>query len=812
MPAHGLAVTRPATLAQLWLDSRLPGGAIPTYERVVLGRLGRLADCCALISTDAGKAHSVIWAGPDLAEWLQAGRPDPRVADLSYETREPIENLVKAALRTGEPAFARSHRIADGVVMSHSLTGVPLARERTDERIVLLHLDSEAERTELARALFGATELGVLALTSLRDAAGVVVDFKIVALNDGAARMFGRPADSLQWRRLGEVIPERSGLDPVRRLADAMSVSEKATFEMSYPRLDGTVLHLKVEAGAMGDLVALTVTDVGDIKQREASFRLLFDHNPMPMWLTEPETGAFAAVNEAALDHFGHDRATLLSLRLADVSVGEAGSVHGDAALRRQRRADGSLIEVTLFERAMVFEGRAVQLGAAVDVTESRRNAARIAHMAHHDALTGLPNRVRFSERLTEAVDRHRRGHGSFFLLCLDLDKFKIINDTLGHPVGDALLCEAAARLGGCFREEDCVARLGGDEFAVLVARPARPELIRTLAERIIGEMGRCFSINGHDCHIGTSIGVACMGQDGVDPDTLLRNADLALYRAKSMGGNTFSCFKPEMDAWVQARRKRENDLREALARGEFALAYQPQIDSATNRICGFEALLRWNHPVEGLVPPTDFIPLAEETGLINPIGAWVLRQACAEAAGWPGALRIAVNLSPIQFRNRDLVGSVQSALRASGLPPAQLELEITEGVLLADNEANLATLHELRALGVRIAMDDFGTGYSSLSYLRAFPFDKIKIDRSFVSQVGESLHCTAIVRAVTGLAASLGIVTTAEGVETAAQLAHLRAEGCNEVQGFLFSRPVGAPQVRDLLARLEQETVATAA
>nr|WP_306424687.1 EAL domain-containing protein [Methylobacterium persicinum] len=764
------------------------------------------------MNTRADRAETIIWAGPDFGEWLQDGRAGLSVADLPDETREPIETIVNAALGTGEPAVAHSHRMADGIVISDRLTGVPLARERSHERVVLLHLDPQAERTELARALFGATELGMMALARLRDAAGLVTDFKIVALNDGAARMFRQPAASLQWRRLGEVIPARPGIDPVRRLAEALAASDRATYEMSYTRSDSMVLHLKVEAGAMGDLVALTVTDVGDIKQREASFRLLFDHNPMPMWLVNPESGRFAAVNEAALDHFGHERDTLLSLRLADVSVPEAGSIREDAALRRQRRSDGSLIEVNLFERAMVFEGRAVQLGAAVDVTESRRSAARIAHMAHHDALTGLPNRLRFAERLTEALDRHRRGHGSFFLLCLDLDKFKIINDTLGHPVGDALLCEAATRLGGCFREEDCVARLGGDEFAVLVARPARHELIHALADRIIGEMGRCFSISGHDCHIGTSIGVACMGQDGEDPDTLLRNADLALYRAKSMGGNTFSCFKPEMDAWVQARRKRENDLREALVRGEFALAYQPQIDSATDKICGFEALLRWHHPADGLVPPTDFIPLAEETGLINPIGAWVLRQACNEAAGWPGALRIAVNLSPIQFRTRDLVGSVQSALMASGLPPERLELEITEGVLLADNEANLATLHELRALGVRIAMDDFGTGYSSLSYLRSFPFDKIKIDRSFVSQVGESLHCTAIVRAVTGLAASLGIVTTAEGVETAAQLAHLRAEGCNEVQGFLFSRPVEASQVLELLSQAESQPLPTAA
>jgi len=374
MATHNSPIARPGTLVQHWLDSRRPGLPLPSYERVVLGRLGRLADRCALVNTRADRAETIIWAGPDFGEWLQDGRAGLSVADLPDETREPIETIVNAALGTGEPAVAHSHRMADGIVISDRLTGVPLARERSHERVVLLHLDPQAERTELARALFGATELGMMALARLRDAAGLVTDFKIVALNDGAARMFRQPAASLQWRRLGEVIPARPGIDPVRRLAEALAASDRATYEMSYTRSDSMVLHLKVEAGAMGDLVALTVTDVGDIKQREASFRLLFDHNPMPMWLVNPESGRFAAVNEAALDHFGHERDTLLSLRLADVSVPEAGSIREDAALRRQRRSDGSLIEVNLFERAMVFEGRAVQLGAAVDVTESRRS------------------------------------------------------------------------------------------------------------------------------------------------------------------------------------------------------------------------------------------------------------------------------------------------------------------------------------------------------------------------------------------------------------------------------------------------------
>jgi diguanylate cyclase (GGDEF)-like protein/PAS domain S-box-containing protein len=812
MSVRNLSIRRPATLVQRWHDGRRHGGYLPTYESVVLGRLGRLADCCALVATSECHAPTIAWTGPNFAEWLENGRSDISLRQLPDETREPLEGIVTAALRTAEPALARSHRVVDGVVISHHLTGVPLVREANGERVVLLHVEPQGERTELARAVFGASKLGMLAIAALKDEGDAIFDFKIVALNDGAARMLGQSAAELQWRRLSEIVPKRSGHDPVRGLVEALSRSDQTTYELSYPRSDGTLLHLKVEAGAVGDLVALTIADVGDIKEREASFRLLFDHNPMPMWLSDPETGRFAAINEAAIAHFGHERDVLLSLSLKDVSVPGPATADGEAVVRRQRRADGGVIDVTLFERALTFEGRSVRLGAAVDITESRRNAARIAHMAHHDALTGLPNRTRFADRLAEAIGRQKRGAGSFVLLCLDLDKFKIVNDTLGHPVGDALLCEAGARLAQCVREEDCVARLGGDEFAVLVATSALPDAIRSLCDRIIGEMGRCFSVAGHNCHVGTSIGVACLGQDGDDTDTLLRNADLALYRAKATGGNSFCCFKPEMDAWVQARRKRENDLREALVRGEFALVYQPQLSSVTGRICGFEALLRWHHPIEGLVSPAEFIPLAEETGLINPIGTWVLREACSEAAGWPGALRIAVNLSPIQFRNRDLVGSVRDALKSSGLAPERLELEITEGVLLADNEANLSTLHELRALGVRIAMDDFGTGYSSLSYLRSFPFDKIKIDRSFVSQVGESLHCTAIVRAVTGLAASLGIITTAEGVETAAQLAHLKAEGCHEVQGFLFSKPIRAAEVTDLLNDLRRENTHFAA
>jgi len=346
----------------------------------------------------------------------------------------------------------------------------------------------------------------------------------------------------------------------------------------------------------------------------------------------------------------------------------------------------------------------------------------------------------------------------------------------------------------------DTIARLGGDEFAVLqVASGAREA--GELARRLVAAIGEPFEVEGHQLNVGTSIGIALSPQDSDDPDGLLRNADLALYRAKADGRGTHRFFEPAMNDRAQARRALELDLREALGRGEIELHYQPQVGLASGRIAGFEALARWRHPTRGMVSPADFIPLAEEIGLIAPIGEWVLRQACAQAATWPGEVKVAVNLSPAQFRSANLVGVVVGALAASGLPARRLELEITETVLLERSEANVATLHRLRALGVRVALDDFGTGYSSLGYLRSFPFDKIKIDRSFVKELTESSDCLAIVRAVAGLGASLGICTTAEGVETQEQLERVRAEGCTEAQGFLISKPGPAGDIAGLLA-----------
>ena len=432
------------------------------------------------------------------------------------------------------------------------------------------------------------------------------------------------------------------------------------------------------------------------------------------------------------------------------------------------------------------------------DVTERRQAEAKIMHMARHDALTNLPNRVLLKDKMEEALSRG----DELAVMFLDLDRFKSVNDSLGHPVGDALLCAVTERLQRVVPGADTVARLGGDEFAI-VQRKTSPNDVSELAARIIDTLIEPFDVLGHQVIIGTSIGIAMAPADGREPDQLLRNADMALYRAKADGRGSYHFFQPEMDAQMQERRKLELDLRKALLADQFELHYQPLVDIASGEVSGFEALLRWNHPELGLVMPDDFIPVAEEIGLIVPLGDWVLKQACREAATWPAKLTVAVNLSAVQFRNPTLSLSVVSALGQSGLAAARLELEITETVLLQDDRSVRDSLHQFRNLGVAICMDDFGTGYSSLSYLRSFPFDKIKIDRSFICELGKENDSVAIIRAIMALGSSLGMITTAEGVETQEQLEILRAEGCMQAQGYLFSRPQPAHEVPSMLRQL---------
>jgi diguanylate cyclase (GGDEF)-like protein len=452
------------------------------------------------------------------------------------------------------------------------------------------------------------------------------------------------------------------------------------------------------------------------------------------------------------------------------------------------------------------------------DVTEKRHNEEQIVFMARHDALTSLPNRTLFQDHMEAAAAGLGEGL-PFAVLCLDLDRFKEVNDTLGHAAGDELLRLVAGRLRHSVRDHDVVARLGGDEFAVVTANatgsPVAPTL---LATRIVESIGAPYEVQGHNIIIGTSIGIA-LSEPGVPSAELLKRADVALYRAKEERG-TFAFFEPGMNEQLHVRRELEVDLRLAVQRGEFELNYQPLYNLEENRVTAFEALLRWNSPTRGRVSPADFIPLAERTGLIIPLGEWVLREACAEAAAWPDHVRVAVNLSPVQFNNRRLVTIVRETLAETGLPARRLELEITETALLQDTEAVMTTLYSLHGLGLRVSMDDFGTGYSSLSYLHRFPFDKIKIDRSFVSDLriapldatgatGGTLSSAAksaamIVRAITGLGRNLGITTTAEGVETAEQLAQIRREGCTEVQGYFISPARPAAEIAALLRRLD--------
>ncbi|WP_244486105.1 bifunctional diguanylate cyclase/phosphodiesterase [Bradyrhizobium viridifuturi] len=468
----------------------------------------------------------------------------------------------------------------------------------------------------------------------------------------------------------------------------------------------------------------------------------------------------------------------------------------GEISSRVDELADGRLICVT--RQPMPGGG---WVATHRDVTEQRRSEAKITHMAQHDALTDLPNRVLLKEWMEQALSGARCGGPSLAVLMLDLDRFKDVNDTLGHPAGDALLKSVAARLRRCVSDTTLVARLGGDEFAVIdyVSDPVAEAGL--LAEKIRKALSEPIDLGHHRVTTTTSIGIALAPRDGTDSDEVLRSADLALYSAKSGGRGSFRFFEPELDRLLQARRSLERDMRSALANGEFELHYQPFIHVASGETCGFEALLRWHHPQRGMISPAQFIPLAEETGLIVPLGEWVLRTACAEAAKWPDDLKIAINLSPVQFRSPELVPVIVHALASAGISPDRLELEVTETAIIQDSEAVFAALSQLHDLGVRIALDDFGTGYSSLSFLQKFPFDKVKIDRSFVSELsGASDESRRIARAIVRFAVSLGKTTTAEGVETREQLEILRADACVEVQGFHFSPPVQSEKVAEMI------------
>jgi diguanylate cyclase (GGDEF)-like protein len=438
-----------------------------------------------------------------------------------------------------------------------------------------------------------------------------------------------------------------------------------------------------------------------------------------------------------------------------------------------------------------------------VEIADREESQARSQYLAYHDSLTGLGNRLLFKEQLEEALKDVSVTPHPLAVLFLDLDGFKAVNDTLGHSFGDLLLKSVATKLRDLLPRTDRVARLGGDEFAILQISAAQPGSSTALAEKIIEIIGQPSNIDGHDVTVGASVGIAIAHPGSMNTENFLKSADLAMYSAKSDGRGTYRMFDPEMDAIVQARRMLERDMRTALMQNRFKLFYQPLVNLQTKKVSAFEALMRWHHPERGMVSPSEFIPVAEEIGLIVQIGEWALRQACREAMGWPDYISVSVNLSPLQFAKGNLVATVMNVLASSGLPASRLELEITESVLLEKSERNIGILNQLRDLGVRISMDDFGTGYSSIGYLRSFQFDKIKIDQSFVRDLLVDKGSLAIVRAIASLGVSFGMTTTAEGVETEEQMRCLNLEGCIEVQGYLYSKPVPAEEINELLERL---------
>jgi len=793
-------------LQRKWRAALKPGDRLPRYEDVMLGSLGRLADHIALLKNDG--ALELSRSGRYVQKWLGEERWDIPVAELSPDCATALSEAAANALKSGRPHQASAYCVRDGMVRTYDLLALPTS-SRWGATLVGAYVNERGTQYNLLDAIFSSTDDAVISLATLRDAGGKPFDLQIVHHNKSAAMLLKAAGAGLLWRRIGEGGNWLASPDIIKFLLKVVSGGRGEQLE-----IESEGRNLRLSATAFADVVSLTISDVTALKRRDASFRLLFDNNPMPMWVFDAQTREFLSVNDAAVQHYGYSREAFLQMTLHAIWPQDEWDSHAEALERigdtyhssrnwRHLRADGSEIEVLTFGRRVAFDDRDGYLVAVVDITERRKAEARIAHMAHHDGLTDLPNREYFQERLKQALDQ--AGGKRVGVLYIDLDLFKNINDSFGHPVGDRLLKQVAERLTTAVRGANLAARLGGDEFAVILAADVSPNEASACATLLIDMLKAPYDLDGQEMVIGASIGIALSPGDGTTSEELMRNADMALYRAKSDGGGVHHFFEREMDLQAQKRRDMELDLRRAFANGEFELHYQPLVSIASDRISGFESLLRWCHPDKGMISPAEFIPVAEDIGLITQLGEWVLREACAEAVKWPAEIKVAVNLSPAQFRSRNLVQVVISALAQSGLSPKRLELEITESIFLAETDANLAILHQLRELGVGISMDDFGTGYSSLSYLRSFPFDKIKIDRSFVKDLALRPDCGAIVRAISGLGRSLNITTTAEGVETEDQLDWLRAEGCNEVQGFLFSAARPAVEIAKLLADFGQ-------
>ena len=621
-------------------------------------------------------------------------------------------------------------------------------------------------------------------------------DGVVLSWNSAAEAMYGYTAGEMIGTSILRIVPLERVDELGQMLQTVGNGVDLSAVETQRVRRDGTLVDVSLSLSGVRDssgrVVALAsiARDITDevaarraLADREESFRLLFAANPQPMWVYDVTSMLFLEVNDAAVRHYGYDRDVFLAMPVTSLGPLTEGPA-------RHVLADGRMIDVEVTSHRLEFAGHDAVLVAVQDVTERNALDAQLRHQAFHDSLTGLSNRALFGDRVQHALGR-RTGRDHPILLLLDLDRFKLVNDSLGHAVGDELLIEVARRLETSVRLGDTVARLGGDEFAILLEDCEIAGAERQ-ASRVLNALATPTWINGHQVFATASIGIAVADSTSSAGD-LLRNADVAMYRAKAAGGGRFQMFQPAMVEAAARQMELTAAMRRALDRGEFVLHYQPIVDVVTGKVTSMEALARWRHPELGLLRPKEFIPLAEDSGLIVALGSWVLHEACREAAAWPDGTALNVNLSGVQLEDSSVVDDVSRALRESGLDPSRLTLEITESVVLQHSDTNMRRLRRLRDLGVTLAIDDFGTGYSSLSYLRAFPVHELKIDRSFVAAMGGDADSLALVRTIVQLAGSLSLGVVAEGVETAAQYDALRAIGCDKIQGFYVSRPVPA-------------------